>query len=208
MDDSQDGRARLLELEEKLRKAAEENSLLAAENNSLTTKNSSLVAEHNSLAAENKSLAEKNRQDDELLRSTTFTEYIRHCHESLSKPLRVASLSACVKGPLQAPTHKSCPRLLKHWTECEDEQENIYRSVCKFLEQKRLLERIVVIQGNGKQVEKDAIGSEKDLEIYERSSVENHVAHIIAALCEIPAAQETFHLGSKGISFKNHSESL
>ena len=62
-----------------------------------------------SLMRENRQAGETLRQNDELLLSTTFTEYIRHCHESLSKPLRVASLSACMKGALQAPTHKSCP---------------------------------------------------------------------------------------------------
>lgn len=43
--------------------------------------------------------------------------------------------------------------------------------------------------------------------MYERIAIEDHVCDIIAALCEIPTAQEEFRLGD-GVWFDNHTNAL
>lgn len=51
------------------------------------------------------------------------------------------------------------------------------------------------------------LSSERDLKIYERLAVENHVRDIISKLCKIPEAQRRFRLGD-GVWFESHTNSL
>lgn len=51
------------------------------------------------------------------------------------------------------------------------------------------------------------ISSERDLEGYERSAVENHMRNIIAELCKIPTARDEFRLGD-GVQFDSHANGI
>ncbi|PYH38825.1 uncharacterized protein BO87DRAFT_298575, partial [Aspergillus neoniger CBS 115656] len=149
------------------------------------------------------------RQMEKMRRKTTFTELIRECHEFLSKPIKVESPSGCTKGTIPPPTGKVCPDRFEHWDEFEGKLEEIYRSVCKFLEptsddEKRYFSSIDAIRDTGQQVVKKALTSEKDLEIHEKITVENHVERIITELSNIPEARETYRLDFDNVHFMNH----
>ncbi|PYH41007.1 uncharacterized protein BP01DRAFT_419023 [Aspergillus saccharolyticus JOP 1030-1] len=73
---------------------------------------------------------------------------------------------------------------------CVFKLQRVYNSVRQYLhplgsEAPRLFSPCVVLEEYG----------EKDLEVYERFAVENHVFDIISALCKIPSAREEFGLG-------------
>ena len=103
---------------------------------------------------------------------------------------------------------ENCP-----WTECQLQQEGIYRSVCEHLgftgeTAPRLFPSVTALVYEGKKkVENRPISSKQDLETYERSAVEDFVRDIVTELCKIPAAQDEFHLGN-GVQFDNHANSL
>ncbi|CAG8000360.1 unnamed protein product [Penicillium salamii] len=127
--------------------------------------------------------AELRRQAEERNRPTTFPEFIRHCHDLLWTPLRA-----------QTP------------------QQEIYRSVCRYLQPAgedapQLFTSLVALEDHGRRFARRPISSEQDLETYERLAVEDHVHDIVAELCKIPEAREEFRLGN-GVRFDNHANAL
>ena len=107
---------------------------------------------------------------------------------------------------------KKCPVKLRPWTECQYQQEEIYRFVRTHLGStgntaRRTFPPLVALEYEGQNVKERPISSERDLEGYERSAVENHVRNIIAELCKIPTARDEFHLGD-GVQFDSHANSL
>ena len=152
------------------------------------------------------------RQAEEQTRPTTFGELIQYGHNIVAKSLRVEHQSRCTSGNISAPIGKKCPRKLRPWTECQTQQEKIYRSVCKYFGSTQqttlqLFPSLNALESDGRKVKKRPISSEQDLESYERSAVEDHVRDIITELCNIPAARGEFHLGD-GVQFDNHANSL
>ncbi|GKZ34758.1 hypothetical protein AbraIFM66950_005114, partial [Aspergillus brasiliensis] len=98
-----------------------------------------------------------------------------------------------------------CPDRFEHWAEFTRKQDDIYRSVCKFLEptdndKKRLFESILGTEATGSLVEMNEMTCETDLQFHERLAVEHNVITIINELSKIPSAREYFRLGSKKIN--------
>ncbi|KAH8431444.1 uncharacterized protein LDX57_009106 [Aspergillus melleus] len=170
------------------------------------------AAERQRKAEERQRKAEEERDyEREKTRQTTFGELIRYCHDLFSRPLRAEDPSRSTTGKITAPTGKRCPLQLRPWTDCEIRQQEIYRSVCNYLEPpgqdaEQLFVSRHALESFGKELRRP-ISSEQDLESYERFGVENHVRDIIAALCKKPAARDEFHL-SDGVSFDNHANAL
>ncbi|BCR83053.1 uncharacterized protein ACHE_10455A [Aspergillus chevalieri] len=159
-----------------------------------------------------KQAEERQKQAEEQNRPTTFGELIRYGHNNVARSLRVANQSRCTSGKISAPIGKKCPVKLRPWTECQTQQEDIYRSVCNHLGStgdtaRRAFPPLVALEYEGQNVKERPISSERDLEGYERSAVENHVRNIIAELCKIPAARDEFRLGD-GVQFDSHANSL
>ncbi|KAJ5348618.1 uncharacterized protein N7506_001871 [Penicillium brevicompactum] len=156
--------------------------------------------------------AELRRQAEERNRPTTFPEFIRHCHDLLWTPLRAQTPSRSTTGKIPAPIGKYCPVRLLPWTGCEARQQEIYRSVCRYLQPAgedapQLFTSLVALEDHGRRFARRPISSEQDLETYERLAVEDHVHDIIAELCKIPEAREEFRLGN-GVRFDNHANAL
>ncbi|KAI5284929.1 hypothetical protein KEM54_000952 [Ascosphaera aggregata] len=148
---------------------------------------------------------------EEQIRRTTFIELIKHGHNSIASYLEVADESRCTKGKISAPIGKKCPVKLLPWKDCQSQQEEIYRSVCRYLASRddtapRLFASLHALEYEGEKVKKRPLSSEQDLEIYERSAVEDHVRDIIAELRVIPDARREFHLGDE-VRFDNHVNS-
>ncbi|GLA30403.1 hypothetical protein AnigIFM63326_008611 [Aspergillus niger] len=146
-----------------------------------------------------------------LVQKTTFLEYIQHLHEALPDPLNLEP-RADTHRDILIPKARVCPERLEHWSECDDEQEHIYRHVCEFFEPtdgppKRIFTPIHVIRENGERMKKRSISFKEDLEIYLQDSVQMQIEHIIEEICAIPAARAAFHLGGDRMRYvASHGE--
>ncbi|RAK92604.1 hypothetical protein BO79DRAFT_54504 [Aspergillus costaricaensis CBS 115574] len=164
-------------------------------------------------AEEGKRKAEEERdQGRERTRLTTFLELLRLCHSLFSLQLRVETPSRSTTGKIPPPTGKYCPLRLRHWEDCHARQQEVYRSICAYLETPGetaapLFSPRLVLEDLGQRFGERAISSEQDLESYERFGVENYVHDIIAELCKNPAARDQFGLGD-GVKFDNHANAL
>ena len=76
---------------------------------------------------------EEQTRERERNRQTTLEEFIRACHNLLSRPLGVAAPSHSTKGTILSPTGKYCPTQLVHWTNCPAEQQEIYNAVINYV---------------------------------------------------------------------------
>ncbi|CEL11489.1 hypothetical protein ASPCAL14591 [Aspergillus calidoustus] len=65
-------------------------------------------------------------QIEERTRRTTFLEFPRHCHNLLSRPLKVATLSRSTTRTIPLPKGKHCLTRLRPWTDCVRQQQAIY----------------------------------------------------------------------------------
>ncbi|KAJ6126224.1 hypothetical protein N7471_010717 [Penicillium samsonianum] len=144
---------------------------------------------------------------------STFVEFIRASHVHLSQPLRVQTdLEICTKGPLTGPKGRSCPTLLRPWTQFQELQEKVYTKVLDLLEpaerpSPRLFTSLAGLENLQQELHLGPLSSEEDLRIYSSLAVENQVHRILEKLKSIPASSVVFpRLG--GISFENHSNAL
>ena len=124
----------------------------------------------------------------------------------------VQDRSRSTKGSIPKPKGKYCPTHLRLWEDCAARQQEVYNSVCNYLgsledEAPRLFSSLSALEDLGRRLCRRPLGSERDLESYERSAVEDHVHDVIAELCKIPDAQNEFALGD-GIQFENHANTL
>lgn len=159
-----------------------------------------------------KQAEEEGRRERERNRQTTLDEFICHCHDLLSRPLRVEFPSRSTTGTIPLPTGKYCPTQLRSWTDCPAQQQEVYNSVYRYLQPstentQRLFPPLLELEGIGRRFDLRPISSEQGLETYERIAVEDHVRDIIAELCKVPAAQDEFGLGD-GVWFDNHTNAL
>ena len=159
-----------------------------------------------------KQAEDRQRQAEERIRPTTFKEYIRACHNLLSRPVVVQDRSRSTKGSINRPKGKYCPTHLRLWVDCPARQQEVYNSVCNYFgsaadEAPRLFSSLSALEDLGRRLCRRPLSSERDLESYERSSVEDHVHDVIAELCKIPDAQNEFALGD-GIQFENHANTF
>lgn len=157
---------------------------------------------------ERRQLEERNRQ---FTRKTALLEYLRTCHNLLSRLLRVRTPSRSTRGKISAPQGKYCPARLLPWEDCAAAQQEIYDSVCSYLQATsdyppQLFSTVAHLEGVAYSLDRP-LSSERDLEVYERVAVENHVRNIISELCKIPEARRRFRLG-EGVWFESHTNSL
>ncbi|KAJ6123323.1 hypothetical protein N7512_005788 [Penicillium capsulatum] len=159
-----------------------------------------------------KQAEDEGRRERERNQQTTFMEFMRHCHNLLSRPLRIETPSRSTTGTIPLPKGKFCPTRLRPWNGCLAQQKAIYDSVCSYLQsaeeaQARLFPPLIALEELARRFALRPISSEQGLETYERIAVEDHVRDIIAELCKVPTAREEFMLGD-GVWFENHTNAL
>ncbi|PYH89778.1 hypothetical protein BO71DRAFT_99999 [Aspergillus ellipticus CBS 707.79] len=108
---------------------------------------------------------ERERREKERTQQTTFEEFARHCHILLARPLRVESPEQSTTGKIPPPTGKYCPLQLRPWTDCVTRQQEIYNSVCRYLQPvgrdaPRLFAPLLELEGISRRVARRAISSE------------------------------------------------
>lgn len=136
---------------------------------------------------------ERRRQAEEHNRRTSFTELLQHCHDLLSRQLRVETPSRSTTGRIPLSTGKYCLTRLEHWLDCPEQLLRIYRSVYQYLasdsgQAPRLFSSLPELEGLGRRFSRKPLSSEQDLEAYERFGVEEHVHDIITELCKTPSS--------------------
>ncbi|KKZ68756.1 hypothetical protein EMCG_01006, partial [[Emmonsia] crescens] len=121
------------------------------------------------------------REAREKVRSqpTTLEELIKGCHDSFSQSLQVGTPSRSMKGSIPSPTGKYCPTSLRFWSSCPVQLQEIYDSVSTYLQPAgkdapRLFTSLLVLNELGRRYSSQKLRSEKDLEHYERTAVEDH----------------------------------
>lgn len=153
---------------------------------------------------------ERRKQAEERSRNTTLVEFLRCCHNILSRPLRVRAPAGSTTGEIPIPKGKHCPTRLERWVDCPAQLQDTYNSVRRYLQPEenapRLFPSPVVLDGLGEHF-KGSMGAEYDLQTYERLVVEDHTRYIFSELCKIPAAREEFGLGD-GVLFDSHPNGL
>jgi hypothetical protein len=204
---SPDYKSLYLQAEER-RKEAEERGKQEAEGRRQAEEREKQAEEREKQAEEReKQEAEGRRQAEdrekeakERSQQTSFTDLLRHCHDIISRQLRVETPSRSTTGKIPAPTGKFCPTRLEHWADCPEQMLRIYNSVCQYLQPEpgraqRLFSSLPELEGLGRRFTRKPLSSEQDLEAYKRFRVEEHIHDIVAELCKIPAACAEFGLG-------------
>ena len=161
---------------------------------------------------------ERRRADDERrdrieeetkTRPTTFEAYLRACHTFLSKPLRIQTdKSLSTQGSITSPKNKTCPTLLKPWTDFPVLQQQLFETIHDYIPRDaELFSSTQYLRELGQDICDRPLASEKDLEAYQRLAVERPTTHIISHLQRIEEALHAFDLG-EGIIFENHANTL
>lgn len=147
-----------------------------------------------------KQAEEEGRRDRERSRRTTLAEFMQNCHNLLSRPLKVETLSRSTTGTIPLLKGKFCPTRLRPWTDCLAQQQAIYTSMRNYLHSAdevdaRLFTPQIALEELARRFALRPISSEQGLETYERIAMEDHVRDIVAELCKVPAARQEFMLG-------------
>ena len=149
------------------------------------------------------------QQAENKARPTTFEEYIRTCHTLLSKPLRIQTdRSQSTQGSITSPKNKPCPTLLKPWTDFPILQQLLYEKVYEYIPRDaEHFSSVQYLKELGQDLCDRPLASEKNLEVYQRFTVERPTTNIISRLQQIEEARRLFNLGD-GIIFENHANTL
>ncbi|KAJ5273118.1 hypothetical protein N7478_008243 [Penicillium angulare] len=142
---------------------------------------------------------------------TTFAEFLRGCHDLLSRPLQIEPPSRPTTGQVPSPIGKYCPTKLRQWADCASRQQKIYDSVCKYFgdidnQPHRLFWSIGCLQATARHLPK-SIHSERTLRFCEDIVVNANVRKIIEGLCQFRRARQEFQI-ERGVFFDRHSNSL
>ncbi|KAI6857979.1 hypothetical protein KC338_g6570 [Hortaea werneckii] len=157
---------------------------------------------------------EATRKAEELMRKTTFDEYIKTCHDHLSKPLQVRCFSSrATNGGIGVPTAKYyCPTELRKWDSFDSQQAEIYNTVRRYLQPAdtaapRLFTSILSLKDRGRRLCKDPLSGQGDLERVEQFGKELDTEDVVSELCKTATAREELGLG-QGLKFRCHTNVL
>jgi hypothetical protein len=149
------------------------------------------------------------QQAENKIRRTTFDEYIRTCHKLLSKSLCIQTdRRLSTQGSITSPKNKPCPTLLKPWTDFPILQQELFDRVYEYIPRHgEYFSSTQYLEELGREICDRPLASEKDLEGYQRLTVERPITNIISHLRHIEEARRAFSLGD-GIIFENHANTL
>ncbi|OJD27100.1 hypothetical protein ACJ73_01518 [Blastomyces percursus] len=150
--------------------------------------------------AERRQAEEREAREKVRSQPTTLEELIKGGHDSFSRPLQVGTPSRSTKGSIPLPTGKYCPTSLCFWSNCPAQLQEIYDAVSTYLQPTgrdapRLFTSLLVLNELGRRYSSRKLRSEKDLEHYERTAVEDHVHDIIAEYL-MPERDSGLEMGS------------
>lgn len=164
-------------------------------------------------AAEQRADAAEERADaaEELTKRTSFAEFIRLCHKHLTVPLRVEiDQSLTTGGSITNPREKKHPTYIRPWEDFPQTHlhyfDAAYSVLCRH-DERSLFSPRVALEEEGRNVCDRSLTSEKDLEYYDRSAVEEKVKMVLRQLVSLEDAR-TLVNGCTEVEFSNHLNAL
>ncbi|KAL9102056.1 MAG: hypothetical protein Q9163_002764 [Psora crenata] len=150
-------------------------------------------------------------RDEELkkTRKTTLPEFLDGCHVHLDLGLSIQTDSRfSTRGTPANADNKLRPERILAWEDFPIQQEAIWNDLLESdLVSKRRFTSLQTLEETGEVIRQRLMGSELDLNHFERSTVEDNISLIIRQLCSSLTLQKKFRLkGSVG--FENHSNGL
>ena len=148
-------------------------------------------------------------QQGRRLRQTTLTEYLRLCHEHLSKSISIeTNRSLTTKGSTTNVKRKHRPDSLEPWgdylkqhKETLDLLYSVYPSP-----QPQVFPSSHYVQTHGEEVAKKKLASETDVHVFMRETMERPMTNIKQHLQALAAVRDRFDL-PQGFRFENHGNS-
>ena len=165
-------------------------------------------------AAELQVQQERQRAEQERQRTqmTTLEEYLRACHDHFQKALYVETNKHLTTKGFTSTHNKYYPKFLRPWAEFPEFQLGLFKNIYHFFHAedqhpRRFFNSLQYIQELAQNLGRRKLASEKDLETYERTAVEDMVTTILDTLSGMPEAQAELDLEGKTV-FENHPNSL
>ena len=171
------------------------------------------VAHRQRMARSEQELQGINEQIGELeeIRQTTLYEYLEHCHEHLSKKIRVQTdKSQSTQGNPKNATRKKRPDFIQPWTDFIETQkaklEELFFRYRPYADV-QAFESAHFTRTFGKRMADRMLASEPDLHTAIRDSVEDPLTSIIKHLQTHDEVRDAFQL-SENFRFENHLNTL
>ncbi|MCJ1240912.1 hypothetical protein MMC14_008916 [Varicellaria rhodocarpa] len=152
------------------------------------------------------------QQERQRTQMTTLEEYLRACHDHFQKALYVETNKHLTTKGFTSTHNKYYPKFLRPWAEFPEFQLGLFKNFYHFFHAedqhpRRFFNSLQYIQELAQNLGRRKLASEKDLETYERSAVEDMVTTILDTLSGMPEAQAELDLEGKTV-FENHTNSL
>ena len=202
----------LLETERRRAEAAEKRAGIAELQ---ITKERQRTEEEKQRAEEEKQRAEEEKQRAEnatrYTRKTTLHECLTASHELQASIVVETDKSLTTKGSTSI-KNKLYPQTLRSWDDFPEIHQRLFDAAYHYFHPdyrppERHFNSLQYYQELGDNLRRRPLASEQDLETWQRIAVEDTVAIIINAMCEMPKARADFGLG-QGVTFDNHINSL
>lgn len=151
-------------------------------------------------------------QAEKLTKPTNLIEYLQACHDHLFQAFSVQqNKSLTTKGTVTNPEGKLCPNSMRPWSDFTTKQQETFDQL-PWTEQTsssspRAFASLQHLEELGQEHAQRKLASEKDLESFERATLENPVARILHFLCSQPETRDLFNLDN-GVEFENHPNTL
>lgn len=144
-----------------------------------------------------------------------FEELLENCHEQLFQSFEVQTdKTLTTKGGTTSPQGKLRPDYLQKWTDFPELQQNAFDRVYGALypaeleEGYRLFHNREKIQGIRENRPPQKTASEMDLRLFQATSVEGIVVHVLNQLSNDSALDSKLKLREASVTFENHANSL
>lgn len=166
-------------------------------------------------ANEERNQAEQERQRAErsefTQRNTNLLEFLNAAHLNLSLSITIQQdKSLTTKGDMTDPTGKHIPTVFEPWAGFLDQQFQFWKNIGKanpIFKTDQLFDSLHHIQAFKRKIMEKPMGSEPDLEFYERQNVESHVIFIVQKLLEDNKISKRLRLEGN-VEFEYHLNTL
>lgn len=145
---------------------------------------------------------------DKKLRRTTLIEYLDACHVHLHYNLNLQDEKMSTRGSPDNAEDKLRPERIVEWSDFPESQAAIWKDLqaSNFMDE-QYFDDLQYLTGLGKAIQKRLMGSELDLNLFERQTVEDPTTSIIEHIYSTPLLREKFGLRGS-IQFENHANTL
>ncbi|KAF2627869.1 hypothetical protein BU25DRAFT_410518 [Macroventuria anomochaeta] len=142
-------------------------------------------------------------------RLTTLPEFLDACHNHLHAGLTVqTNVTLSTQGNPANANNKLRPERLRVWDDFPARQEAIWRDMMgSDFALERHFTSVNTLRENGVEIQERMMGSELDLHIFQRSTVEEPVSRIVKQLYNNQGLKRKFGLRGS-VNFENHANTL